>query len=363
MCRRRAWPPYGFLLIGMLAHGAPALAHDTWIQPRGKAISRGDAARFDVTSGGEFAILDYAIAPDRIAREGLRLSGKTERFTTHQREKSSLLLTRIVARDAIATAWLELKPRKLELAPEKVKEYLEEIGEQETIGKPLASPPKRWREIYRKQAKTFVRVGAPTEADRSWKDPVGLPLEIVPERDPTVLHAGDALPVRVLKDGRPLPGFGLAWVAAGSTQRHIARTDADGRAQVLLDRAGPWLLAGTKLVPSGKPGVEWESDFTTLTVGVLEAPAIAATPRLAALVPDQPFMGTPRPSRRPYLEILRLKEAGQSDADLLAKVERERVRYALTTAEIRELREAGVSGAVIEAMLRGEQAAAAPAPR
>ncbi len=360
--RHRACPSARFLVLtGFLAGAAPLLAHDTWIQAREGSIAPGAPARFDVTSGGTFAVFDSAIAPDRIAREGLRAGGSTRRFTTRRREKASLLLSGVVGSDAIATAWLELNPRKLELGPEKVKEYLEEIGEWETIGKTLATPPARWRESYRKQAKTFVRVGTPPEADRSWNAPVGLTLEIVPERDPTTLHAGEALPVRVLWNGRPLAGFGLVASAAEVKEHRIVRTDPEGRATVSLDRAGRWLLAGTRLAPSHKPGLEWESDFTTLTLIVPAAPAGLRTPRPEALVPDQPFVGTPRPSANPYQEIVRLKEAGATDAQLLAKVERESVPYALTTPQIQALRAAGVSQSVIEAMLRSGRAV--PTPR
>jgi len=350
-------------LAGLLASGA-ALAHDTWIQARETAIAVGGVARFDVTSGDQFAVLDHAIAPDRIAREGLRIGGATETFTGRTREKAALLLTRAIAKDGVAAAWLELKPRTLELAPDKVAEYLEDIGQQDTIGKAIAgAPPRRWRETYRKHAKTFVRVGSPAESDGSWREPVGMALEIIPDRDPTALRAGDVLPVRILHDGQPLEGFSLVATPDGSKERRITRTDAKGRATVSLDRAGRWLLAGTRLVPGHKANVEWESDFTTLTVSVLEAAAPARTPRPAALVPDQPFVGTPRPPGAAFQEILRLKEAGKSDAELLARVEREGVFYALTTPQIQQLRAAGAGPQLIEAMLRSGRAPAPPTPR
>ena len=44
--------------------------------------------------------------------------------------------------------------------------------------------------------KTFVRVGE-SGADRSWEQPVGIALEIVPAKDPTALRAGDELTVRL----------------------------------------------------------------------------------------------------------------------------------------------------------------------
>jgi hypothetical protein len=141
------------------------------------------------------------------------------------------------------------------------------------------------------------------------------------------------------------------------------RTDAEGRARIALDRAGPWLLAGTRLSRSTRPEADWESEFTTLTLSVAPAPAAPTprpAPRPAELIPDQPFVGTPRPSEKRYEEILRLKESGSDDAALLEKIRRENVRYSLTTPEIQTLRAAGVSAAVIEAMLASGRT---PTPR
>jgi uncharacterized GH25 family protein len=143
-----------------------------------------------------------------------------------------------------------------------VEEYLREIGALETVGRLWRErrPARTWRETYRKHAKTFVQVGG--ASDSSWAEPVGLELEIVPEADPFELRSPARLPVRVLKSGRPLPGFALAAAAPGA-ERRLSTTDAEGRASVLLDRPGPWLLAGTELRPRGDA---WESDFTTLTL-------------------------------------------------------------------------------------------------
>ncbi|MGE5414890.1 MAG: hypothetical protein ACM3NW_11980 [Syntrophomonadaceae bacterium] len=78
----------------------------------------------------------------------------------------------------------------------------------------------------------------------------------------------------------------------------------------------------------------------------------APTPRPVSAVPDQPFRGTPRPAAKPYEEILAAKENGASEAELLARIEREGTVYSLSTADMRRLRDAGVSSRVIEAMLR-----------
>jgi hypothetical protein len=78
----------------------------------------------------------------------------------------------------------------------------------------------------------------------------------------------------------------------------------------------------------------------------------APTPRPVSAVPDQPYRGTPPPAARPYASILAAKRSGATDAELLARVEREGTVYSLTTAEIQELRSAGVSASVVEALLR-----------
>ncbi len=352
-----------YLAALLVLWAAPLMAHDTWILPRKAEVGAAEVARFELTSGEKFPAPESAIAPDRIARSGLRVRGKTLRFRGRETEKNALLLTRAAETPGIAAAWVELKPKSVDLGPGEVAAYLAEIGYPEIATDVAAKPPSRWREVYRKHAKAFVRVGA-GEGDASWRDPVGMDLEIVPESDPTALRAGASLSVRVLDGGKPVAGFPLAAVSAESPGRTLARTDADGRARFSLDRAGPWLLAGTKLSRSERPDADWESGFTTLTLSVSPAPAAVPTPRAAPrpaeLIPDQPFVGTPRPSEKRYEEILRLKEAGADDAALLQKIRKENVRYSLTTSEIQTLRAAGVSAAVIEAMLSSGRA---PTPR
>jgi hypothetical protein len=86
------------------------------------------------------------------------------------------------------------------------------------------------------------------------------------------------------------------------------------------------------------------------------APANAAP--LAAAIPDQPVIAgeePPAPPARPYREILELKKTGAADDVILTKVRTDNVNYRLTTAEVIELRGAGLSETILEAMLRSGQ--------
>lgn len=257
-----------FLLL-LASMPVAAFAHDTWLLARRSEAQPGATATLDLTSGMAFPALEYAIKPNRVARASVRLAGKTAPIKTRKAAGHSLRFSAPLPEAGVATIWVELDPKTLELTPPKVKEYLDEIAASAEIRQvwETSAQPRHWREEYTKHAKTFVRVGQ-SAADRSWSEPAGMTLEIVPEKDPTALHPGDELPVRVLREGKPFPSFPVGLVREGDPHDTVQRTDAEGRATFRLDRAGRWLLRGTDLRRSSKPSLEWESDFTTLTLEV-----------------------------------------------------------------------------------------------
>jgi len=261
----RRGPLFGALLL----IASVAWAHDTWVRPEKAQCAPGEAMLLRATSGMEFPKLDASIAPDRIARAEYRLGGVSAPISEQEKGKKSLNLTIRPGRAGTVVAWLESKPRWIDLKPAEVEEYLGEIGAEEVAREWKASGNSRWHETYTKHAKTYFRVGEGSE-ERSWAQPVGMALEIVSETDPTRLRAGDELSVRVLKEGKPLSGLPLVAVAAGQKHGTLAKTDSEGRARFRLDRKGWWLLKGTELVRAAGADSDWESHFTTLTAFVGE---------------------------------------------------------------------------------------------
>lgn len=96
--------------------------------------------------------------------------------------------------------------------------------------------------------------------------------------------------------------------------------------------------------PVPTPAAIAPASTSTAAAGV--QPAVAG-------VPAQPAISAAPP--RPYQDILKLKQAGLSDEFLLNKVHTDNVPYQLTTSEIVELRAAGVSETVLQAMMRSGQ--------
>ncbi len=245
-------------------------AHDTWIFPSALAIRPGDAITLNLTSGMAFPADDFSIAATRVVRAAVRIGGTTTPLGKPVAAALALQYQWRAAREGIATLVVDLAPRTLTLAPDKITEYLDDIDADSSTRrtwKQLAAQGHTWRESYVKHSKTFVRVGEPT-ADASWGTPSGLRLEIIPLRDPTTLHPGDTLRVRVLKDGRPIAGLSVGAIHESSPAVIFSRTNSSGETVVTLPKAGRWLLNGTQLRRTQRAGLAWESDFTTLTLGV-----------------------------------------------------------------------------------------------
>lgn len=267
MARSRLPRVFPWLTSALLQAGA-ATGHDTWVLPGKSAVPPNTSVTLEVTSGMSFPALEVAVTPDRLDRTGLRLAGTTTPLAnTHLAEKS-LRVTAALSQTGIATLWVESKPRATERTSEQMSEYLDEIGADEAIRREWRdSGRETFRGHYTKHAKTFIRVGE-LQQDQSWGKPVGMRLEILPEKDPTTLSIGDEVSFRVLREGKPLPGFALAAVAAGEKRTTMHRTDEQGRVSFQFDRKGWWMLKGTELRRSAGPEADWESRFTTLTFEV-----------------------------------------------------------------------------------------------
>lgn len=125
-------------------------------------------------------------------------------------------------------------------------------------------------ESYRRVTKAIVQVGpmqAHTEAHIT--SPLGLPLEIVLERNPYAT-TGNELPVRVYFEGQPLPGalVKLTRLEQDDAPVEERRTDSSGRASFSPTRAGRWLLNVVWSRPVPPPSdVDFDTTFSSLTFG------------------------------------------------------------------------------------------------
>jgi uncharacterized GH25 family protein len=128
-------------------------------------------------------------------------------------------------------------------------------------------------EKYSRHAKAILQVGpVDPRGQAQVSKPLGLALEIVPERSPIGARGG-ALPVRVLYHGRALGGalVKLTDLAHDAEPVAMQRTDANGRAVFAMPGRGSWLLNVIWTRPQPRSSLtDFETDFSSLSFGIFE---------------------------------------------------------------------------------------------
>ncbi len=126
-------------------------------------------------------------------------------------------------------------------------------------------------ESYSRRAKSILQVGpAAVDSQSQVTQPIGLPLEIVPEASPYALPRPSALPVRVFYEGRPLAGalVKLTHLEDDAAPLEMHLTDSNGRASFTAPQEGSWLLNVIWTKPLGESlATDFETVFSSLSFG------------------------------------------------------------------------------------------------
>lgn len=127
------------------------------------------------------------------------------------------------------------------------------------------------RERYSRRAKALIQVGPQTTANsRLVTKPVGIKLEIVPEKNPYALDPTHRLPVYVLYKGQRLPGATVMLTSLEFDARPLKSeiTDRAGRATFTVPPVGSWLLNVIWSEPvKGDAQADFDTTFSSLTFG------------------------------------------------------------------------------------------------
>ena len=146
---------------------------------------------------------------------------------------------------------------RVEMTGEKFNQYLKEEG--------LDRVPRQSSTVhdaFSRCAKSLVLAGpaTPAQSDRA----LGFTLELVAEKNP---YASEDLPVRLLYQGRPMPGaLVVAFNRRNPAEKQSVRTDQQGRATFRIAQPGLWLVKAVHMIPAPKgAGAEWASYWASLT--------------------------------------------------------------------------------------------------
>ena len=250
-----------------------AAAHDFWIEPSSFAPLPGQAVTVRLLVGEQLNGDAVARPPAQSLHRFVLADANSDASVTlpGQAGADPAGLLRL-AKPGRYIVGFHGKPNALELPADKFNAYLREEG----LDSALASRTARGqtnepgREIYSRCAKSLLSSdgsdGAGTQADRADRE-LGLTLELIAERRPDALRAGEALPLRLLLEGQPLAGALVVARPRADPSRKIAlRSDARGRVAVPLSHRGEWLVKAVHMrpAPSGS-GADWESLWASLS--------------------------------------------------------------------------------------------------
>lgn len=270
------------LVAGLLAGITSALAaHDLFLTLRDYFVP----ARSDVPViglNGTFTTSENSIDRVRIADLSLVTPGgrRTLDPTAAVAEGPRTIIRIHTEDEGTYLAGLSTKPSQISLEAAEFNKYLADEG----IGPVLAERKrtgelgKPAREQYSKHVKTLFQVGK--SRSEGWSSVLGYPVEIVPLRNPYTLTPADTLRFRILVNGAAPPA-GQEVLAGGRTAaggrrvvRHLV-TDAQGEVAVPLRPAGTWYLKFIRMTRSNEAGIDYVSQWATLTFAVAPSPGKA----------------------------------------------------------------------------------------
>jgi uncharacterized GH25 family protein len=263
-----------WLAICLLAAARPVFAHDFWLQPRFYSLPVNGATTLSIQVGHGPLRQPSPLTLDRITL--LRSIGPRGAVDL----KSTLVAGQGVFNSPISFSGpgtyvlaLETNPAASVLPAIRFNDYLKFEGLTPALRLRAASGTTDvpGREIYSRRTKAIVQIGPPTaEGGAQVTRPLGMTLEIVPEKNPYRLKTDEPLPVRVLYEGRPLAGA-LVMLTNLEFDGHPLEThlsDAAGRAAFHFPLIGTWLINVIWTQPiKGDPDADYDTTFSSLTFG------------------------------------------------------------------------------------------------
>lgn len=253
------------LLVTMLAvMTTESPAHDTWILCDPAVVPSGRVLSVRMTNSEKFPAFESAPKAERIAKAEWRIGDQRGSVADFKPEEKSLTASGRATTDGVAVIAVEFKPNQIQLTPEQVAEYLEEIGAPASVRRAYEQDgvAAGWHETYTKHAKTYVRIGAGGDASGAL-GPVGFAIDFLPDSDPTALKVGDTLAMKVIRGGNELESAPVMVVCGATGEAVMPRTNKAGMIVVKVTAPGWWLVHTTELRRQAA-GV-WESDFSNMT--------------------------------------------------------------------------------------------------
>jgi uncharacterized GH25 family protein len=251
-------------------------AHDLYLMPDTFTVAKDHVIVVSLHNGDSFPESEVAPVLDRVRDmrvvsatgsvevEHLETAGKVVQGKVTLPWSSSSMVTARTSPHAFELQAAEFEAYLKEEGLFQVIQWRHDNGQQASLG----------RERYRKYAKSLINSSEShgnSASNNFHTQPVGLELEIVPEKSPENLKPGSAVLLQVLFRGKPASDLQVeaAWagIGAGSGKTTVlGRTDKSGRIIASLPSPGKWRFHTVRMERCEEPSAaDWESYWSSLT--------------------------------------------------------------------------------------------------
>jgi uncharacterized GH25 family protein len=246
-----------------------AQAHEFWLQPQKFFFQVGEKATIGFRVGENFVGEPWDLTKHHIERLQLLHLEQVQDLKTSvvQNDKSNFELP--LAAEGTHLVVMQSNNAFIEMEAEKFNAYLEEDGLTEIrfARERSNAMNKPSREFYSRHTKLLLQVGV--KRDDTYRKPAGLPIEIVPLKNPYALKKVESIRFRILWQGKPLFGASVkVWNRfENRTMLQNIFTEQDGTLETHLSNSGMWMISVVKMMPSKDKAADYQSYWGSLVFG------------------------------------------------------------------------------------------------
>jgi uncharacterized GH25 family protein len=280
-------------VLALLAAASSALAHEFWIQPVKFAAVPKETVGLRLMVGDGFPGEARPRDPRKLVK--FFALGPTGEMPIPGSDGNDPAGEFAATAPGVYVLGYRSNHSRVTLDAAKFEAYLKDEGLDAAITEraKLGESSKDGKEAYSRCAKSIIAVAPANASTSSTADAsnlsegfdrvLGMPLEIVPVTNPLSAVAGSTLMFRVLHDGKPLANALVNAFAQGENEPAVqVRTNAQGHADLKLDKPGIWLIGTVNMTRASadvaaKNDADWESLWASLTFELKPAPMSDAT--------------------------------------------------------------------------------------
>jgi uncharacterized GH25 family protein len=257
------------VLLVLLAAGT-VRPQEFWLQPKKFRLTPNEEMNVAFLAGENFDGEPWDLKKNKILKLELSHLAKLVDLKLQVKPDGKENLKYKLAEEGTYLLSMQSSEISLEQDASKFNDYLKENGldntlEARTKTNTLDRPSK---EFYSRWVKLLVQAGSKT--DDTFKKKTGMRIEIIPKQNPYLLKSGDYLQCLVLFNGQPSAHQMVkVWNKIGNTTfQQNNYTENDGTIKFPISSKGPWMVSTVVMIPSEKPGADWQSFWGTLVFGI-----------------------------------------------------------------------------------------------